>query len=104
VDLLAPEVVLFFEDASKVLVCEGRNGACKPINLRRYIASGPSKSSEYVLASQKITWRIETVTNPSDQVSAVMGLPGAPPVSFPPAVCLRISVLHWIMLIGIVAE
>jgi hypothetical protein len=46
------------------------------------LADSPSGRSEYMLASEKITWRIEIVTNLSDQSAAAMGLVGGPPAPF----------------------
>jgi hypothetical protein len=60
-----------------------------------------SMGAEWMPESKRIFGRIETVPKLSDQAAAVTSLSGGPPVTFLPAMCVRISVLDWIVLIGI---
>jgi hypothetical protein len=80
---------------------EARIAACQPINVRLQTATGLSRGSEYVPESRKPVWQIQTGADLSDQLAAVISGVGVPPVTYPPAICVRISIIDCITLMGV---
>jgi hypothetical protein len=93
----ALEIARFFEDTHNIPAFE----KLTPINLGHQFAGNLSRGSDYMPASKTITWRIQAMTNLLDQVVAVMKLVNHPRAAFSSAICLRISVSCWSILIGI---
>lgn len=88
-----PKAARFFEDGCTIRTPEARN----PIRLRRQFSGSLRRGPVWFAESQIIVGRIEIMSSPSDPIVAILNFAGGSLLTFPPVLCLRISVLRWII-------